>query len=305
MAGRRDRGREPGQAPRAVVGDRPRGVGGVARARAGGPRAQRTGNPYKPAALRGYERSMRLRVLPAFGHVKLSKVTRAEVQTFADRLTDEGLSASTCRTRSNRCASCSAAMRRDLVAVDPNDGVGLRRSAASVTGSRPRGGGAGGGAGQRGPGAVGDRVLRRAAARRAARAALVRVDLDGATIGVAREWDDQEGELDEAKSEAGTRTLPVLDVLARELAPTGCARPPGRRLVFGRSDAEPFIPTTVRSRALAAWARENAAAWRLRAEGRAAGADVAALGRQTARGVIAAGANPKVVQTSWATRPSA
>src|SRR3954452_9589764 len=40
----------------------------------------RSGNPYKPAALRGYERSMRLRVLPVFGHVKLSAVTRADVQ---------------------------------------------------------------------------------------------------------------------------------------------------------------------------------------------------------------------------------
>src|SRR5688500_16299268 len=39
----------------------------------------KSGNPYKPAALRGYERSMRLRVLPVFGRVKMTAVRKAEV----------------------------------------------------------------------------------------------------------------------------------------------------------------------------------------------------------------------------------
>lgn len=128
------------------------------------------------------------------------------------------------------------------------------------------------------------------------------VDLDGGTIRVAREWDDQEGELDEAKSAAGTRTVPVLDVLARELRAhllrTGRR---GDALAFGRTGSEPFIPSTVRSRALRAWTGEN----ERRVKAADEGAEVELLraislheGRHTcASAFIAAGANAKVVQT--------
>jgi len=118
------------------------------------------------------------------------------------------------------------------------------------------------------------------------------VDLASTTIRVAREWDDVEGELNEAKSEAGTRTVPILDELARglraHLLRTGRR---GDALVFGRTDSAPFMPSTVRAHALAAWKRANET-----------GAELLAPislheGRHTcASAFIAAGANPKVIQ---------
>ena len=62
-----------------------------------------------------------------------------------------------------------------------------------------------------------------------------------------------EGEV-EVKTDAGFRVVPVTAGLRRLLiahrAATGRS---GRDLVFGRTAADPFIPSTVRSRALRAW----------------------------------------------------
>ncbi|MDQ4026196.1 MAG: N-terminal phage integrase SAM-like domain-containing protein [Actinomycetota bacterium] len=46
----------------------------------------RSGDRYKPSAIRGYERSLRLRILPELGHLRVSAVRRRDVQDFADRL---------------------------------------------------------------------------------------------------------------------------------------------------------------------------------------------------------------------------
>ena len=55
----------------------------------------RSGDPYKPSALRSYERAMRLRVLPEFGSVRLSELHRPDLQEFADSLLAAGLNPST------------------------------------------------------------------------------------------------------------------------------------------------------------------------------------------------------------------
>lgn len=54
----------------------------------------RSGTPYKPSALRSHERELRRRVLPEFGQMRLSSLTRNMVQDFADRLVGEGCSPS-------------------------------------------------------------------------------------------------------------------------------------------------------------------------------------------------------------------
>lgn len=275
------------------------------RARAGH-EPNRSGNPYKPAALRGYERSMRLRVLPVFGRCKLSAVTRSDVQAFADALTDEGLSASTVQnTLDPLRVLFRRALRRDLVAVDPTDGLELRRKrgrreriadpveAEALLAALP----------------IDDRALWATAFYAGLRRGELRalrwsdVDLEGRRIQVAREWDDAEGELDEAKSEAGRRSVPLVPQLVMELRAhmvrTGGR---GRSLVFGRTATEPFVPTTVRARALRAWDAENA---RRQAEALSTGTDVVVLapislheGRHTcASTFIAAGASPKAVQS--------
>src|SRR4051812_43394127 len=57
----------------------------------------RSGDPYKPSVLRSYEASMRLRVLPTLGGMKLSDVSRSDLQDMADRLLGKGLDPSTVR----------------------------------------------------------------------------------------------------------------------------------------------------------------------------------------------------------------
>src|SRR5215210_4742361 len=54
----------------------------------------RSGDFYKPSAVRGYERALRLRVLPHLGHLRLSDVRRRDVQDFADGLYAGGASPS-------------------------------------------------------------------------------------------------------------------------------------------------------------------------------------------------------------------
>ena len=82
------------------------------------------------------------------------------------------------------------------------------------------------------------------------------VDLAGqpAALRVARTRDDTEGELQEAKTEARTRTVAVPALVASFLAAHGLhTRRDGRSLVFGRTADLPFMPSTIRRRALDAW----------------------------------------------------
>lgn len=95
----------------------------------------RSGDVYKPSALRGYEASMRLRVLPELGGARLSDITRVSVQDLADRMLADGLDASTIR---NTLIPLRAIFRRALargeVALNPVAGVEL----PSVRGRRDR-----------------------------------------------------------------------------------------------------------------------------------------------------------------------
>ncbi len=54
-----------------------------------------SGDDYKPATLRGYRVGLDKRLLPSLGDMRLSDVERRDVQELANRLTGEGLSAST------------------------------------------------------------------------------------------------------------------------------------------------------------------------------------------------------------------
>lgn len=84
------------------------------------------------------------------------------------------------------------------------------------------------------------------------------VDLGKSEIHVQRGWDQEEGELDDPKSEAGRRVVPVLAVLRdhldQHMIATGRG---GDDLVFGRTAADPLVPSTVRARGLAVWEAIN------------------------------------------------
>ncbi len=54
----------------------------------------RKGDPYKPATIRAYEIALRLRLLPEIGSMRLSEVTRTDLQDLVDGLLASGLSES-------------------------------------------------------------------------------------------------------------------------------------------------------------------------------------------------------------------
>ena len=86
----------------------------------------RSGHPYKPSAIRGYEASLVLRVLPELGGLRLSEVRRVDLQDFADRLCADGLDPSTVRnTLMPLRAIFRRAVARGEVAVNPTTGLEL------------------------------------------------------------------------------------------------------------------------------------------------------------------------------------
>jgi integrase len=269
----------------------------------------RSGDRYSPASIRGYERGMRLRVLPEIGPKKLTDLTRADVQDLADRMTAGGYSASTVQNTLDPLRRMyDRAVKRDLVAIDPTDGLELRRpkgrreriaapaEAARLIAALPD-----------------DLAALYATAmyaglRRGELRALrwSDVDLAARVIHVRRGWDDDEGERDETKSTAGRRRVPILDVLAATLAAHGLRTGrQGDALVFGREPGAAFEPSTVRRAALDAWDAFNAAVLaKATQEARdvADGELLTPIGLHESRHcfasmLIASGANAKVIQT--------
>jgi hypothetical protein len=188
--------------------------------------------------------------LPALGDRRLSEVQRRDVQDLADRLTAEGLSTSTVQNTLDplRVIFRRAIRREEGIAVDPTEGLELRHpdgrrdriadpaEASALIVAMPDS----------------ERALWACAfyagLRRGELQALRWEDVDLAerVIRVSRGWDAIEGEQD-AKSAAGNRRVPILDLLAGELAAhkqrTGRD---GAALVFGPTGVKPFSPETVR-----------------------------------------------------------
>lgn len=216
-----------------------------------------SGSDYKPATLRGYRVSLDKRILPALGSKRLSDVRRADVQELADRLTAEGLSASTVQnTLDPLRAIYRRAIRRDEgVIVNPTQELELRRP----DGRRERIASPAEAAVLIDAVDADERALWATAFYAGLRRGELRalrwkhIDLEARVIHVSRGWDAIEGEQD-TKSAAGKRQVPILGPLAAALvahkARTGRA---GDALVFGRTATDPFNPETVRRNALAAW----------------------------------------------------
>jgi integrase len=78
------------------------------------------------------------------------------------------------------------------------------------------------------------------------------IDFDDGLVRVRRGWDDLEGEID-PKTFAGARDIPIVGELRRicraHKLQTGRN---GAQLFLGRTPADPFYPSTIRTRALKA-----------------------------------------------------
>lgn len=223
----------------------------------------RSGDRYKPSAVRGYEASLRRRLLPAFGPRKLSAIARRDVQDFADRLVGEGLDASTVR---NALMPLRAVYRRAVargeVPVNPTkdlelpavrgrrDRIATPTEAAALIQALPQG----------------DRALWATALYAGLRRGELQalewqdIDFDNGAIRVERAWDRHEGPI-ETKSRAGRRTVP-LAATPRALLLEHHLRAgrPAAGLVFTAPDGRRIDPSTFADRARRHWKQAGLAA---------------------------------------------
>jgi integrase len=218
----------------------------------------KSGDLYKPSAIRGYERSLRDRLLPELGGKRLGDLQRRDVQHLADELLGEGLDPSTVR---NVLMPLRVIYRRAIedgdLAVNPTSHLRL----PAVKGRRERI--ASPEEAQRLVAALPERD--RAVWATALYAGLRRgelmalrwddVDLAQGVIHVERSYDEKARVEIEPKSRAGRRTVPIVGALRDELLvhKTREARDSG--LVFGSSDEKPFVTSNLWRRAQVAWRR--------------------------------------------------
>jgi integrase len=216
----------------------------------------RSGDRYKPSALRGYEQAFRLRVVPDLGGLRLSEVTRNDVQDLVDRLVGDGADPSTIR---NTLMPLRAVYRRALargdVAVNPTTGIEL----PAVRGRRDRIASPEEAAKLLAAVPDGDRALWATAMYAGLRLGELlaldwsAVDLEAGVMRVERAWDPKAGII-EPKSRAGRRTVPIPTLLRGYLLEHKLRQGHGGRgLAFGRSPTRPFSPTAVQRRAATAW----------------------------------------------------
>lgn len=249
----------------------------------------RAGERYKPASIRAYEKSMRLRVLPHFANTRLSDVGRLDVQDFVDRLLAAKLSPSTINgTLHPLRAIFRRALVRGELAANPCSGLELpaangrrERFAAPVEAE-----------------ALIDKVPSQDRAiwatafyggLRLGELQALRVndvDLAGCLIHIRRGWDRVDGPI-ELKSRSGRRKVPIVgslrDRLLDHLADTGRS---GSELIFGRNPNSPFAANRLQRHADLAW--EAAELERLTPH---------ELRHSYAAMMIAAGVNPKALQS--------
>ena len=97
----------------------------------------RSGDPYKPSAIRSYERNYRLRVRDRLGHFQLTDVRRTDLQDFIDAMQADELAASTIDCTLNPLrAIYRRALARGGVAENPTSGLEIPRAASDGIGSR-------------------------------------------------------------------------------------------------------------------------------------------------------------------------
>lgn len=269
----------------------------------------RKGKVYKPSTLRSYRRAWERHVEPyGLGPHRLTAIGRADWQAFIDHLAREGhegkpLAGSTIRNVLNPVkVAYRRAIQRGEADINPTKDLDL----PAADGKRERF-------------ATPDEVRRLLAAlpdteraiwgtavyaglRRGELRALRwnAVDLEGSMIEVRASWDDDPavGEI-EVKSDAGRRRVPIIAALKAMLRmhkeETGRG---GTDLVFGAEADRPFMPSTVRNRALAAWSAANKAG----AEADEAWEPLVPIGLHECRHtfaslMIAAGINAKTLST--------
>jgi integrase len=213
---------------------------------------------YKPNTIRSYERAVRNYIEPSrLGAVRVTDVRRADVQDLADQLLADGLAAGTVTNILNPLqAFYRRAIDRDQLAHNPAERIDLPAHGSS----RPkRIASAEEATALLEPLPDSDRALWAVAFYAGLRRGEIQairacdVDLGASLIRVERGWDQEEGAI-EPKSVASRRRVALLailrDHLDEHLLRTGRT---DEALVFGRTPADPFVPSTIDNRAQECW----------------------------------------------------
>jgi integrase len=190
--------------------------------------------------------------------MRLGALGRQVVQDLVESWRADGLSASTVQNTLNPLqALARRAVRSGELAVDPTDGLEL----PSIRGRRDRIASPAEAAALIKALPESERALWATALYAGLRRGELRalrwedIDFEAAVINVRRSWDADPaiGEI-EVKSDAGRRRVPLIGALRKIIVEHKLATGrDGVALVFGRTAEQPFIPSTVRKRALAAW----------------------------------------------------
>ena len=216
----------------------------------------RSGKPYKPKTVRSYEHALENYIYPLLGSRKVSSLRRADIQGFVEEMRELGAAPSTVH---NRLDPLRVIVRRsidnDELLVDPcarlkmpvvrNSRTRIESSttAEALIAALPES-----------EQAFWALALFAGVRRGELRGLQVDdIDFDAGLVRVRRGWDDLEGEID-PKTFAGARDIPMIGELRRicraHKLQTGRH---GTQLFLGRTPADPFYPSTIRSRALKAW----------------------------------------------------
>ncbi len=215
----------------------------------------RGGTRYKPSTLSGYEASLRDRVLPELGGLRLEDVTRTVVQGFADKHLKDGLSPSTVR---NALMPLRAVFRRfvkrGVVALNPTENLDLPTAETVRDRIAP-------------PTEVlrlldvldeRDRALLGTAIYAGLRAGELQaldwdhIDFTVGVIRVERAWDPKNRVFVEPKSRAGRRRVPIVPAV-RTMLMEHKLRTGGDGLVWQTRRGTPFNTSALRSRMFKAW----------------------------------------------------
>jgi integrase len=214
---------------------------------------------YKPNTSRSYERALVNHIEPsALGRLKVADVRRADVQSLADELLASGLAPGTVSNVLNPIqALYRRLIDRDLIAHNPATRIDLP---AQGSARAKRIASAAEAAQLIAPLRDEEQPLWAAAfyagLRRGELQALrvCDVDLGASLIRVEFGWDQEEGAI-EPKSQASRRTIPLLAVLRDHLDEHLLrTNRTGEDLVFGRTAAHPFVPSSLDNHAQECWA---------------------------------------------------
>ncbi|MBK8293663.1 MAG: site-specific integrase [Solirubrobacterales bacterium] len=217
----------------------------------------RSGEPYKPSAVRGYDASIRTHLIPEFGHLRLSAITRKRVQELVDKLSRTDMAPATV---ANAIIPLRVIYRRAIdreeIYVNPTERLKLprdRRTRERIAEPREV---------EALLGALDDRhrliwTLAIYTGLRKGELQALRwenIDLEAGILKVEHSLDPKAG-LVSPKSESGRRRVPIPQVLAPELVAHMARQSGDTEFVLANSKGNPFNGSNVYRVSHREWAR--------------------------------------------------